>query len=207
MILVIDNILSSAYADKIEQDSIGVLRYGYSDSTVSPTVQCADSRIYDNEFLTCQFCNDFDRYWAPQLNPCAWYISELMPLFFSLKEKVPQIEFTFISKMTANLQLQQPQAPRDHFNVPHWDADASNKFYSMVYYITDSDGDTVLFDQFHDASMNGQVQENLTICQQVTPKKNRAVIFESNRYHASSFPIISKKRLVINVVMRAHHKS
>jgi hypothetical protein len=207
MILVLDDLLDTAYADKIESECVGVLRYGYAETSVSTNVECTDPRIFDAGFFTCQFCNDFDTYWAPKLNPFAWYLAELMPLVVSLQARVPEIEFTFVSKMTANLQLQQKDAPVDHYNVPHWDADATNKFYSMVYYTTDSDGDTVLFNEFHDNTMKGQVQQNLTICQRVTPKKNRAVIFESNRYHTSTFPITSKKRLVINVVMRAHHTS
>ena len=207
MIIVLDGLLDPTLADKIERECLSVLRYGYAETTVSPDVECSDPHIFDAGFLTCQFCNDFDTYWAPKLNPFSWYIPELLPLVSNAQARVPEIEFTYISKMTANLQLQQKDAPVDHYSVPHWDADSSGKFYSMVYYTTDSDGDTVLFNEFHDTSMKGRVNDNLTVHQRITPKKNRAVIFESNRYHASSFPINSKKRLIINVVMRAHHKS
>ena len=207
MIIVLDDLLDSALADKIERECLSVLRYGYAETTVSPDVECTDPNIFDTGFFTCQFCNEFDTYWAPKLNPFSWYMAELIPLISNAQARVPEIEFTYISKMTANLQLQQKDAPVDHYSVPHWDADSSGKFYSMVYYTTDSDGDTVLFNEFHDTSMKGRVNDNLTVHQRITPKKNRAVIFESNRYHASSFPINSKKRLIINVVMRAHHKS
>jgi hypothetical protein len=32
----------------------------------------------------------------------------------------------------------------------------------------------------------------------VTPKKGRAVIFNSNRFHASSSPVIEPRRVIIN---------
>jgi Rps23 Pro-64 3,4-dihydroxylase Tpa1-like proline 4-hydroxylase len=70
----------------------------------------------------------------------------------------------------------------------------------MVYYCNDSDGDTFLFNEFYD----GKNPDKLTIAQRVTPKKNRCVVFESNRMHASSSPIYSKDRRIINFVIDAY---
>jgi len=69
-----------------------------------------------------------------------------------------------------------------------------------VYYCNDSDGDTFLFNEFFE---QGTLPSRLTLAQRVTPRKNRAVIFESNRYHASSNPRKSSERIIINFVFHA----
>jgi hypothetical protein len=66
----------------------------------------------------------------------------------------------------------------------------------MVYYCNDSDGDTFLFEEFHYPI----IPDSLTVHKLVSPKQNRAVIFESNRWHSSSNPRISPNRFVINFV-------
>jgi hypothetical protein len=71
----------------------------------------------------------------------------------------------------------------------------------MIYYVNDSDGDTFLFNEFWDP-VSGQPPTQLTLNQRVTPKRNRAVIFESDRFHASSNPRFNKNRFIINFVMK-----
>jgi hypothetical protein len=68
----------------------------------------------------------------------------------------------------------------------------------MVYYVNDSDGDTFLFNEFYES---GKVPELFTLYNRVSPKKNRLVIFESNRYHASSNPKLNQDRFIINFVL------
>ena len=70
--------------------------------------------------------------------------------------------------------------------------------YSAVYYINDSDGDTFLFNEV--VTDETVLPERLTVAVRITPKKNRLLIFESNRYHASSNPRISDSRFVINTI-------
>ena len=70
------------------------------------------------------------------------------------------------------------------YNMPHIDAECPHT--TALYYVNDSDGDTHFFD---DA---GNVSDT------VTPKKGRLVIFDGMTYHASSCPIKSSHRLVIN---------
>lgn len=83
------------------------------------------------------------------------------------------------------------------YNTPHID----NKFwnsYSMIYYVNDSDGDTVIFNEVSDEE-NTKKPEKLTIKKTITPKKNRAVLFRGNYFHTSTNPTINDKRIVINV--------
>lgn len=66
--------------------------------------------------------------------------------------------------------------------------DSSDPHVVLLYYVIDSDGDTFLFSKDKNSS---------DISKRVTPKKNRALVFDGAVYHASSIPS-SSKRCVIN---------
>jgi hypothetical protein len=75
------------------------------------------------------------------------------------------------------------------YNIPHRDMlDIDANYYSFVYYVKDSDGDTVFFD-------------NNDIIARFTPKQGDIVFFKSNIMHASCNPKQNKERIVLNVVM------
>lgn len=65
-------------------------------------------------------------------------------------------------------------------------------FKSLLYYVEDSDGDTLIADEL-----------NKKVTQKITPKKNSAVFFDSNIWHSSSRPKMQKRRVVINSIFRA----
>lgn len=89
------------------------------------------------------------------------------------------------------------------YHPPHIDSATENVF-SMVYYVNDSDGDTIFFDRLVDGnSTDTQQHIGLTEIGRVSPKKGRAVIFNSNRFHSSSNPIVNDRRVVINTVFLA----
>jgi hypothetical protein len=71
------------------------------------------------------------------------------------------------------------------YNIPHTDF-KNLKSKTMLYYVNDSDGDTFFFNN------KGNIIER------VSPKKGRAVLFDSNQLHAGSHPAKSEKRICIN---------
>lgn len=86
------------------------------------------------------------------------------------------------------------KAVNNNSHPPHVD-DLSENMVSLIYYVNDADGPTYFF--------NHEMQ----CVTKVMPKKNRGVIFPSNVYHASSSPIISNRRLVINYVAATSSKN
>ena len=72
-------------------------------------------------------------------------------------------------------------------NVAHIDLEEPH--YSITYYLNDSDGDTIFF------------KDDYTELQRVEPKENRMVISDGI-YHASTNPIKSSFRKVLNIVVR-----
>lgn len=71
-----------------------------------------------------------------------------------------------------------PENPSHSVPVPHW---------VFLYYINDSDGDTVLFKNENE------------ILTTIPPKKNRAVLFDGTTLHAASTPQNYPYRAVLNV--------
>ena len=90
----------------------------------------------------------------------------------------------------------------NYINTPHSDVDGESDFISALYYVTDSDGDTIFYDYF--CAIDEKINKNKFFESNVTrlsPKKGRLVVFKSNQMHASSFPVVSNNRFVVNFVL------
>jgi len=81
------------------------------------------------------------------------------------------------------------------YHLPHFDSSDPNDI-TFLYYVCDSDGDTYLFHQKYEKS----IEKKLTIEKKISPIKGRMLIFDSNRFHASSPPLKKDFRCVINMV-------
>lgn len=78
--------------------------------------------------------------------------------------------------------------------------DIANPHYACVYYVNDSDGDTIVYEQnTHDTPFGSQ-NVDLVVHKRVTPKKGRLVMFDGARYHCSSQPK-ENYRCIINFVL------
>jgi hypothetical protein len=64
------------------------------------------------------------------------------------------------------------------------------KYVSLLYYVKDSDGDTVLYKD-----------DKKTELMRVQPKANRAVIFDSRTWHTGELPVKNQTRIVINCIL------
>ena len=116
-------------------------------------------------------------------------------------------------RIKVNLGFQHPLYSKDSYGMPHIDS-LSNKWV-MIYYINDSDGDTVLFNQKlsfeKEMDENGFEREkrigvdNYTILKRIQPKQGRILLIRGDQYHAGSPPIKSLTRGVINYVFSINH--
>ena len=80
----------------------------------------------------------------------------------------------------------------DNVVPPHVDIIELNNYMTCIYYVNDSDGDTVIYNET-EKNCN-----KFTEFKRITPKRGRLLIFNGNRYHSENFPRSSKKRVVIN---------
>ncbi len=91
-----------------------------------------------------------------------------------------------------------PQNHIDKHHFPHVDTNPDDQsVMSMIYYVNNSDGDTYFFDDTYP-----RTKEYTDVIKKITPKKGKAIVFEGKQFHASSSPIISEKRIVLNVVFK-----
>jgi len=121
------------------------------------------------------------------------YMTELEPLLEELKKHIPP--FKRLRRIKFNL-LWRVKEAAGRWNIPHIDTDdrvnAFNNKWSAVYYVNNADGDTCLF-----------YPEGI---ERVSPKRGRVLIFPANISHASSNPVVSQDRIVINFVMETENE-
>jgi len=118
------------------------------------------------------------------------------PIFESLKpilqsfEEQTSFRIVNLVRIKINLLTQLKVTEEQIQNSIHTDIGKDSpctSVVSLVYYVEDSDGDTVVYDG-----------NNIITC---TPKKGTAFYFKSIMDHRASNPIFNKRRIVINFVM------
>ena len=73
-------------------------------------------------------------------------------------------------------------------DTPHIDTD--DKHFVMLYYVVDSDGDTIIYNEKVES-------KEYTIKKSVTPKQGRVVLFDGGLYHTAEQPT-KDTRCVVN---------
>lgn len=115
------------------------------------------------------------------------FLSEISILSPFIEKKF-NIEVDDILRIKANLLTCDKDFNTNTHHPLHVDADETN-YWSLLYYVNDSDGDT-----FFKLSEND--------FKKVSPKKGRAVFFNSNIEHASSSPTKTDTRIVVNSILK-----
>lgn len=100
------------------------------------------------------------------------------------------------ANMLFNLEGVKLQPPHvDGMNITNGVYDCIGK-KTLLYYVNNSDGDTV----FYNERFTGEPIGKLTEQMRVSPRKGRAVIFDSNQVHSANVPTEKAYRVVINCV-------
>jgi hypothetical protein len=68
-----------------------------------------------------------------------------------------------------------------------------DNYVSFVYYVHDSDGETLVFDD-----------DKINIVEKCTPKQGDALWFKSNSWHMATPPKQNKRRVIINFVLEIY---
>jgi hypothetical protein len=131
---------------------------------------------------------------SPSFSPMT---AMLLPMLFMFCEKA-RLEFNALLRIRLGLF---PRNPDDvgHHN-PH--VDFQQPHQTAVYYVNDSDGDTVVFNETSDDVNAEQAPKyaadgKFTILGRVSPKKGRMMAFDGKHYHASMHPRKAASRVAI----------
>jgi hypothetical protein len=131
-------------------------------------------------------------------------LSKDLSLLVERFAKKNNLEILEILRIKFNL-MTSNKSIKNKVNKPH--VDFSKKFFEstaydpdtnhfvLLCYINDSDGSTIIYnekDPFD--SLKG-----LSIKEKINPKAGRAIFFEGDQYHSSSFPSEYSNRMVLNI--------
>jgi hypothetical protein len=100
------------------------------------------------------------------------------------------IQYKNLSRVKFNIQ---PSTKEGTTLYPH--IDTADPHLVFLYYVCDSDGDTILYDQ----TFTGEVlQQPLSIMQSITPKRGAAFVVDGKHFHSITPPKETMLRAVIN---------
>ncbi|CAB4129475.1 hypothetical protein UFOVP118_69 [uncultured Caudovirales phage] len=102
------------------------------------------------------------------------------------------IKMKRVVRIKANLIPNIAHKPESLNNLIHTDVDLDKEgnFISLVYYVMDSDGDTLILED-----------DKETVRLTSSPIKGNCVWFDSKTYHRSCVPTHHKRRVVINFIV------
>jgi hypothetical protein len=190
---IIENIVDQKLQDAIEQvvtSSNFPWYYGY---TIDEPVIEEDDKAYlvISGYNPQQFVHHViseSRHSSEYFNLINDIINNYVHAYLKTNIEVKRAKFNMLIKDT-----------NTSHHYPHVDIGSTDlgKIKTLLYYVSDSDGDTYFFNE-----IAPNIGTELTINKTVTPKKGTAVVFDSNIFHASSSPITTDKRIVLNIVFK-----
>jgi hypothetical protein len=196
-IKVIDNFLELDFADWIESEMVrGDFHWHYYEEIAQYTekVVFEDKRIVNpNGFVHVMYNNG--------QGATSQYFNKIAYPILKQAEKTLETKINQILRIRTRMTIPIPGYTENNFSPPHVDLrDINISYKTLVYYVNDSDGDFILFNEKH----NNEIEKNLsnfkfTETTRVSPKKNRAIFFDGHTYHSGNAPINNKYRIVVNI--------
>lgn len=110
------------------------------------------------------------------------------PMFVPVLSALPNIKE--LLRIKVNITMASVNRPASSYGQPHVDFTPPPKgLVTAIYYINDSDGDTVMFNE---------VGNTVIPCKTISPKRGRLVVFNGHRYHSGNCPSKDHPRVVAN---------
>ena len=118
-----------------------------------------------------------------------------------IKNSCKKLEIKKVDVLQGRSFLSTPtNIPRDDVDTPHVDLVAPH--FVLLYYVCDSDGDTIIYNEktkFDDCTTVNQM--NFTIKKKVSPKQGRVVLFDGRHWHTAQQPN-HNLRCIVNYNLR-----
>jgi hypothetical protein len=175
--IVIDDVLPKEYADKIERIHIsGSFPWTFNVDMTLP----AELRTKLTDYINTPGFTHASVHLKKQVSQ---YIAQFAKIVYYTLQKINYTKAYEIIVCRSFMLLPTPKV--EEFTTKHIDTETPHLV--ILYYVNDTDGDTYFFGKEKDSEL----------VQRVSPRKNRAVIFDGANYHASSLPT-NKHRIVMN---------
>ena len=136
------------------------------------------------------------------VNPEEGIISDFHNLFLGLiKNSCKKINVKKVDVLQGRSFLSTPaNIPKDDVDTPHVDLVAPH--FVMLYYVCDSDGDTIIYNEktkFDDCGPDDEMK--FTMKKKVSPKQGRVVLFDGRHFHTAEQPN-HNLRCIVNYDLR-----
>jgi len=133
-------------------------------------------------------------------------VPHFLHLVEMIKDKLPENELgcdweLYRLRCGFNIPLSPVNKKYDYldYNQPHVDHDnniITGKTFTCLYYVNETDGDTVIFNEKIKPYQKSWPAK-FTINKRIEPTRNKLLIFDGDHFHASSSPKKYESRLVI----------
>ena len=200
-VYVFDDLVSKSYQEYLKEIFYNHVDYNFTERTAG--------YLLDNDgwksFISFDKIKD-KIYDGPQMvSPLAQnnkaynsHFYKIIPLFNFIQE---HFKYTFnynVFRSKANLKHKVGPEFLDKVNPPHIDDLNCENLWILIYYIDDSDGDTIIYNESYNPFA---ITDTFTIDQTISPKQGRLIFFPGYRFHSASSPIQSSTRLILNNVL------
>lgn len=188
---VFDKIIPQGYADQIEAD---IKRTQFDWHYISDVT----NHNYGSNSGFVHIAHDLGA------DPSNW-LPFIKPIIYSIEEATGQ-QMDRLLRIRVGL-LTKTAEPDYDYNTPH--VDFLFPHMTACYYVSDSDGDTIEFDQHRNNIPGTELNEtvvqdfvqhtNFTVANRCSPKKGRLCVFDGLKFHASTKPKLHDTRVVITI--------
>ena len=175
-ILVIDDFVSLEYQEKIKQELLGVnnnFPWHYTEDVTSAGDYDSQHRAgFGHQYVelddddVSEVKSLYHHLFTPMLSKACQYL------------KIPEAE---IIQGRSFLQLPLKNIDTSIVDSPHIDLNEGEEHIVVLYYVIDSDGDTIIYNERTESP-------SYTEKQRVSPKQGRVVIFDGKQYHTAEQP-------------------
>lgn len=191
-IIEIPNFVSRLYADGIEQRIVGPktgFEWHYQNNVTRYLDQVDGVEDHNSGFFHMVYYED------------SWSRDDiyhfLLPLFLQIEQSAG-IPINKLHRMRMGMLVNNKKSDHDE---PHIDFDFPH--YTACYYVNDSEGDTVIFNEEYKGirDANGDIIKpgSFSIKHRCSPEKGKICIFPGSHYHASSKPTRDIPRVVLTI--------
>ena len=181
-IIVIDDIIHIDYQEQIKSILLGEINYKDYEFPWYYTKDVTKSDSIDSQKRPA-FTHGY-------VKLSGIVISEFHDIFLNLiKVCCQRLQITEVDVIQGRSFLQLPLTTKKaKVDTPHIDTD--DKHFVMLYYVVDSDGDTIIYNEKVES-------DKYTVKESVTPKQGRVVLFDGGLFHTAEQPT-KGTRCVVN---------
>ena len=199
MIKVYDNLLPESLVNRIESTLTDENFYWFALDNLSLGGQDPKKEFkFPEGYTHIESAGMSKPFWLHDLwyDPYNMYMmSRMIVDYFSEASGIPMNR---LIRVKANMLTPNPNPEYNEMSIHYPHLDFYNDHHVLVYYVNDSDGDTILFNEKWKPEDTNTVLP-LTINQRITPKRGRIVYFDGRHYHTSQNPIKSTERMILNI--------